>query len=46
MFILSKSHVTEDGMVEKWKSVDVKHVKEIGETVIDEIETKVNDYKI
>lgn len=41
----SKAHVTEDGMIEKWKDVDVKHVKEIGETVINEIETKINEYK-
>jgi hypothetical protein len=41
----SKAHVTEDGMIEKWKSVDVKHIKKIGETVIDEIETKINKHK-
>ena len=40
-----KAHVTEDGMIEKWKDNTQDHVKEVGETVINDITKKVNDYK-
>lgn len=39
----SKSHVTEDGVIEKWKNDSL--VREIGDKVIEEIGTKVTKYK-
>jgi hypothetical protein len=40
---VTQAHVTEDGMIEKWK--DDKLTKEIGDQVITDINEKINDYK-
>jgi len=40
---VTKAHVTEDGIIEKWK--DDGLVKNIGETVVADISKKVEEYK-
>lgn len=39
----SKSHVTEDGIIEKWKDVDSTRIEEIRDEVISNLNDKVND---
>lgn len=40
---VTKAHITEDGMIEKWK--DDGLTKEIGDKVVNDIKEIVNDYK-
>lgn len=40
---VTKAHVTEDGMIEKWK--DDELTKQIGDQVITDINEKINEYK-
>ena len=40
----SKSHVTEDGLIEKWKDADQSYLKQIGETVITEVKQNVENF--
>jgi hypothetical protein len=40
---VTKAHVTEDGMIEKWK--DDGLVKEIGDKVVHDMNEIINDYK-
>jgi hypothetical protein len=42
---VSKSHVTEDGIVEKWKDVNQSTIEEIGVKVVNDINNKIKDYK-
>ena len=41
----SKSHVTEDGLIEKWRDVGQDHLKQVGETVIDTIKQNIESIK-
>lgn len=40
---VAKAHVTEDGMIEKWKNDNL--VSEIGEKVVKEISEKIDNFK-
>lgn len=40
---VTKAHVTEDGLIEKWKNDGL--VKEIGENVVKEVTEKIDNYK-
>lgn len=42
---MSNSHVTEDGVIEKWKDVGEKQITNIGNTVIDNITKTIEIYK-
>lgn len=41
----TNAHVTEDGIIEKWKDNVQSHVEDIGNTVVKELTNKVNIYK-
>jgi hypothetical protein len=41
----TKAHVTEDGIIERWKEVDSKHLQKISDTVINEMTDKITNYK-
>jgi hypothetical protein len=41
----TKAHVTEDGIIERWKEVNKDRLHEIGNTVIEDITDKVTNYK-
>lgn len=42
---VSSGHVTEDGLVEKWKDADKKHIKQIKETTIRHLVDGLEKYK-
>lgn len=41
----SKSHVTEDGLIEKWKEADAGYLKQIGETVVNEVKQNIENFR-
>lgn len=42
---VSKAHVTEDGVVEKWRDVNPEHLKKISDEVVETVTKNIENYK-
>lgn len=42
---VAQAHVTEDGLIEGWSDASQTHLKQVSDTVIQDITKKVEDYK-
>jgi ribosomal protein L37AE/L43A len=42
---VSSTHVTEDGIVEKWKDADQTHLKKVVDGEVEELKRRIDEYK-
>lgn len=43
---VSKSNVTEDGMIETWKDVNPKHLKQVADNEVSQLKNVIQDYEL
>jgi hypothetical protein len=42
---VNSTHVTEDGMIEKWRDADQSHLKEVVDGEVEELKKRIDKYK-